>query len=939
MKLKKTIYIGLGGTGVSALLKIKKCFMESYNEIPPMIGFLAIDTDGGANSKAETDNKGRKITLAPNELLVCTVKGALQMYQSNPQTYDWVPDHNVANLQNIQGGGAGQIRSNGRFIAYYNNQQLQKYIQALANRVNALIPAGSNFEVYINANGVQYPVDVNVFASVAGGTGSGMLIDVLLLIKNALQGIGQEHRIYPWIVLPEVFRAMSSGPAMNNVLYNAYGALRELDYLMHYDPQTPPIDLGHAKVNETPFDVAYLINNTNQAGTTFSQLDEIMEIVARCAFLAANEMGDAVVTPFDNIINQIQAHTYDFINKRAWAASAGSAELLYDSQALATGTAYRIMCLMCNDMTQGHAQGAREANNFVDDPDVMIRENNGRDDIIEYLLSAPPEYPLQVDHNTTVDEIGNYIDDQSDENTNGLSLTLKSKLDAKLSNTQKHLDAYLQRIMTQGNVQDALDFISSLKGIINICQDEMADEMAEYHQKSSIPIQWDHLLSQVPATGLKALLGKKYNEEEAAGVENEIRENTTNRREELRRLWAIRFYTSLSTHIDGIENQLTILRSNILSIGEQSKNALLAAQNKAQSKSDFQVYLHDEDMMKVSDLSMSDGLKADFYQYIGQNGTYHWRGWDSKNIKNKLWGFASTCKFTLAAQGKDIDSVISSMNPADVKKKLERLKLLASPLWTYNTQGFKETAVNFDKRIVVGVGNRNRSFLTTKPNNNKDNNAKEKMQEDYTEFFDEGPDKAEFASTNQYDRIFLLIIEDALPIYAVNGFAAYKADYEAKTQKGYPVDNFLDKKVMSRMRSEKFDVMPTLKSSNILELWVYGIIFGYIHFDEATQQYWIKSKKLGAPTKGFRYDMGTQRDVAFSNFTASGLDKEVEENLNKEIAKNGRAPIDEKIEQVKADGNYFPDLCQMSVSEISNIDNPKYTDIKKLIDKEILFIS
>ena len=213
------------------------------------------------------------------------------------------------------------------------------------------------------------------------------------------------------------------------------------------------------------------------------------------------------------------------------------------------------------------------------------------------------------------------------------------------------------------------------------------------------------------------------------------------------------------------------------------------------------------------------------------------------------------------------------------------------------------------------------------------------MQEDYTEFFDEGPDKAEFASTNQYDRIFLLIIEDALPIYAVNGFAAYKADYEAKTQKGYPVDNFLDKKVMSRMRSEKFDVMPTLKSSNILELWVYGIIFGYIHFDEATQQYWIKSKKLGAPTKGFRYDMGTQRDVAFSNFTASGLDKEVEENLNKEIAKNGRAPIDEKIEQVKADGNYFPDLCQMSVSEISNIDNPKYTDIKKLIDKEILFIS
>lgn len=926
MKLKKTIYIGLGGTGVAALLKIKKCFMESYNEIPPMIGFLAIDTDGGATGKAETDNKGRKITLAPNELLVCTVKSALQVYQANPQTYDWVPNHNVTNLQNIQGGGAGQIRSNGRFIAYYNNQQLQKYIQALANKVNAMIPSDSKFAVDTNANGVEFPVNVNVFASVAGGTGSGMLIDVILLIKNALQGIDQEHRLYPWIVLPEVFRAMNSGPSMNNVLYNAYGALRELDYLMHHDPQTPPIDLGHTKVGETPFDVAYLINNTNQTGTTFSQLDDIMEIVARCAFLPANEMGDAVVSPFDNIINQIQAHTYDIINKRAWAASAGSAELLYDSQALATATACRVMCLMCNDMTQGHAQGDVEANNFVDDQDVMIRENNGRDDVIDAMLSPTPGYQLQVDDNTSETDIDNYIDDQSNENTNGLSQNLKNRLDQKLANTKQHLDLYLKRIMKQGNVQDALDFISSLKNLIGVCQGEMQNEITDFHTTNSTPIQWDYMLAQVPARGIIAVMkGKKYNEEEAANVENMIREAVTNRREELRRQWAIRFYTSLTTHIDGIESQLTILKSNILAIGEQSKNALLAAQNNAQSKSELQVYLHDEDMMKVSAIFMDDGLRAAFYQYIGENGTYHWSGWDSKNIKNKLWGFASTCTLTQEAQGRDIDSVIKSMPPADVKKKLERLKLLASPLWTYNPQGYNNTNLNMDKTIVVGVGNRVQSCLVTDPA--------------YQAFFDEGPFKATYASTYQSDRIYLLIIEDTLPIYAVNGFSAYKADHDAKTRDGNTMDNFLDKKLESRMLAEKFDVLPTLKSSNTLELWVYGIIFGYIHFDEATQQYWIKSIERGDSIRGFRYDLGAQRDVAYNNFSASGLDKEVEESINLEIGKNGRAPIDEKIEKVKADGNYYPDLCQMSTSEISNIDNPKYVEIRKLIDKEIRFIS
>ena len=82
IKLKKTLYIGLGGTGVWALLKVKKCFIDSYGEIPPMIGFLAIDTDTAAFSKEETSNSGATIRLNPSELLVCTVKNALPTYRS-----------------------------------------------------------------------------------------------------------------------------------------------------------------------------------------------------------------------------------------------------------------------------------------------------------------------------------------------------------------------------------------------------------------------------------------------------------------------------------------------------------------------------------------------------------------------------------------------------------------------------------------------------------------------------------------------------------------------------------------------------------------------------------------------------------------------------------------------------------------------------------------
>ena len=50
-KIKRCLYVGLGGTGMNALLHTKKMFVETYGAVPPMIGFLGIDTDGGVYKK------------------------------------------------------------------------------------------------------------------------------------------------------------------------------------------------------------------------------------------------------------------------------------------------------------------------------------------------------------------------------------------------------------------------------------------------------------------------------------------------------------------------------------------------------------------------------------------------------------------------------------------------------------------------------------------------------------------------------------------------------------------------------------------------------------------------------------------------------------------------------------------------------------------------
>lgn len=919
IKLKKTLYLGLGGTGVSALLKIKKCFIDSYGEIPPMIGFLAIDTDGAANNKHVTSNRGEIIKLDPTELLVCTVRGALSVYHANPKTYDWVPSKNVDKLSAIQGGGAGQVRSNGRFIAYYNNQRIKDNIQAVITKIHQLIPQGSKYEVDTNIGGVEYPANVNVFASIAGGTGSGMLIDVLSIIRDALKEQAQAFKLYPWIVLPEVFRAMNSGPSMANVLYNSYGALRTLDYVMHYDPKTPAINFGYSKIDESLFDYAYIINNMNQAGVSFNDLDDLIDVVAKSAFLPANKMGDDLTSPFDNIVAQKMGGTYDILNKKAWAASASSAELIYDSQAVGRANAYSIIGQLCDSMLQSPTDCTTEANAFFDDQNVMIRENEGRDDIINALLSPTPSYSLQIDENTSEIDINNYIDYNCGQAQ--LEPSLKKELDSKIANTKKYFDIYITDIMNrpQGKIDAAIKFIQALFDIIAICKGEMESEGADYRAKNAIPEQWGALLNAIKNRGIKSLINK-VDQDAIESLQNKLAEVIINHREEIRRSWALKFYTSLEQILREKLQKIEGLKAIIDQIGKEATRNLLKEQHESQSKSKFQLFLHQSDVMKASAYVIDDVLKTQFIQFL-KGGVAPWLGQSKSYVEHKLWDFAKEAPIVKASVNTSIDAVLNNLSDKEVKEYLNHLKILASPLWTYNTQGFNNTDIQLDRFVIVGVGNRDTSILSQSPL--------------YNTFFDTNGNKTSFASTNQDDRVYILVVEDLLPIYAVNNFSAYERDADDKQARGFMMANHLDEKLNNRINAENFSILPTIETDNVLQFWVWGFVFDFIHYDPSDNQYWIRSKNRGDALRKYRFDLSRQRDVAFDIFKSERLYKEVEEGLNRQIQKNGRQPIEEKIEQIKSEDSYLEQYAQLSPLEASNLNEPNFKAVRDLLAQEI----
>ena len=120
---------------------------------------------------------------------------------------------------------------------------------------------------------------------------------------------------------------------------------------------------------------------------------------------------------------------------------------------------------------------------------------------------------------------------------------------------------------------------------------------------------------------------------------------------------------------------------------------------------------------------------------------------------------------------------------------------------------------------------------------------------------------------------------------------------------------------------------------------MYGFIFGYLHYDSDSNKYWVKSKKRGSAIKGFRFDLATQRDVAYDIFKSEELYKEVEENLNKKIQHEGNDKVQGLIDSIKSEETYFQEYAQLSPLEAAHLEEDLFAAVRRLLEEEIKFMS
>ena len=912
IKITRTLFVGLGGTGVKAILRAKQCFVDAYGEVPPMVAFLAIDTDKAIRDASLPSRKGKEVKLSENEICFCGITGsALDIYRLHPTKFQWLPKRNISFLSNLKNTGAGQVRSSGRFLARHNATEIKKRVASKVTEIGRPLPIGSRFVYDTNKDGVEYPIRVNIVGSVAGGTGSGMIIDILILIAKSLRDSGLSYSITPWIVLPEVFRHMAPGPASANVYQNAYGAIRELDFLYHLpkDNKTA-LDFNFDRVYYLDEGIGdtYLINNTNKAGVVFQNIEDITDSIGRCMFLPSNEV-DSVKDNTENV-----NFVYNIRNKEAHYVSAGSAEIVYDNQAVGTVIAKGIIAQICGELCKSDSIDAlKEVNAWTTSEAVSIEEHDAdllTDDILSKYAPFSVIIDKDADENTVKANIfaGAEADNVNEE--------VRANESRKLHTVKGKLKEKVEEILnTQNGIGAAKAFLESLTDDITICKDEMMNEATELKRALAYGYDWGAEISS-----LRKGLFKSFDRDAAEVLQGKITEHIAQKRDLLRHNWAIQFFTDLEAYINELSEQVNVFKSNIEAAERIQRRDINAIQQLAKSVSKFQIYLHSDD---VEHFSLPD-VKQLSALFRSQHPIYTLIGKTEKELCDLFFEFAKDQQSVINAVNVSVEQKMSSMSVKQLKEIFAKVKELSSPLWSTNPYGYLDHAQELTTVFTIGVFDQSSGII----------------QQNYLDEFTLGAIKPTFATTHETDRITFFQSQCYSPAYAINNLIGYMRDADEKFEsESFPVC-YLDEKWNQKMIVDGFDIMPKQERDRVLPNWVNAIIYGFIKYDEPRRTYYIESDQGNILEGGF-LELGQRRDLAFEQFQIRGLDREVESRIQQMILDQGRPAVTAIIQAVRSNlRNYVSQYAQLSAIELDriNANDPSYQMVREMLEKEVLYL-
>lgn len=292
---KPTLIIGVGGTGQRVLLRIKERFLEAFDEVPSGVILFELDTDAELEIfhdvtlyKAGDIVKGRPVAPQEAEFFHVSTENASQtidqvfpLKRRGLPEWQWINEVRLDRTLNtpdkrVIKTGAGTCRPVGRIALFMRYSDVYAQIEA---RIRKLVSFSAAQLKERNEGQTQAEYEfVNIFivGSSAGGSGAGMGLDVVRMVRHIVSTSFRGNKIP---IMPVFVGANAFGVEENSSLNaNTYAVLRELDRLgaiagSSLVREVPPVmdaphPVNHYRQSSAPADMTFLFDRADRLGNT-----------------------------------------------------------------------------------------------------------------------------------------------------------------------------------------------------------------------------------------------------------------------------------------------------------------------------------------------------------------------------------------------------------------------------------------------------------------------------------------------------------------------------------------------------------------------------------------------------------------------------------------------------------------------------------------------
>lgn len=905
-KIKRCLYVGLGGTGMNSLLYTKKSFIDTYGEVPPMIGFLGIDTDSGQYKKELTTNSGEPVLLTPKEQMPVCVKEARPIYEVNKDAFSWIPQENLFALGQMV-RGAGAFRTNGRFAFTVNYANLSRKITEAINDISRIgISNNEKYEL------LGSDIEIHMVFSVCGGTGCGTFINMAYLLRKEAPNC----KLTGYAILPGVFKSMSS-TGMNNVYPNAYGAIADLDFLMHMGMGVEPFNLRYInekdnyKIQDKPFNSVIFIDNQNEAGDVYTNIDQLSEMISLALVTSAGELSSATASVSDNLEKIIDAGDMDVENKRAWASGMGICEILYRNSALGDIYAIKAAKNLIERMLNSCTDADQIVNTWIDSSEVHIRENNGCDQVIDFMYEKTPKYDLTISNTRDArQEINDYLN----------SVKADDKiLTAKIDELSERVKVELRKLIVEHiNKECGISTAENIiKGILTQVEIFLGEMNSEKKEEEDLEIKYQTSLD----TAIKDLAeydGKFFKtrsklDEKAEDAAQAARTLAIDRLEIARRTAAITFYNNLKKMLLDQYDLVKEVKESLLSVYNEFTQQLAAIQNQIGTEpKTFQIDLAQSFMNNVviaaEDIQFSEFVKSiDEMDKIATFGKI-----DNNEVKKLLLSYTRKLNKAQEWYKTTIDDVINHMSDEEFERLIKRSIRKSMPLFRYDYHGYQPKEMPRDA-YYIGLPDKTASRIS---------------KDDCFKNYVGGKVDVDYASIGGNSRIIIYRLIGVVPAYTLAGIPTYKSEYDAFTRFSH-----MDSALKRRMDDEEFSLTPKRSTDeDLLDLWVKGFLFGLLKNENG--KYYMYSPTVGDALDDYWVELNTYRDDAYAKFRTykNIVRKEFTEFIDNQETKQGADAMKALLADAKA--NYLTKYSQINMTK-EQLRSKGYESIANLIRDEL----